>query len=250
MKLVVTILALLILTSCSISGFRENFISKNADEESSCIQQSDDNLSESDSEHSQQQAEAKFSKDDWRLILVNAENPLPKDFKVNLVRVQGYPVDERIKEPLENMINGAKNDGVDLLVCYGYRTYEQSKALFEKQVNFQLSKGLKYDDAVSEASRWVAPPGTSEHHTALALDIVTPSYQLLEHDFKNTAAAQWMKENAHKYGFILRYPEDKQDITGITFEPWHYRFVGKEAAEYIYKNNLCLEEFLKGENVR
>ena len=194
------------------------------------------------------EAPAKQS-EDWRLILVNPWNYIPDDFTVELDYVDGYPVDKRIKEPLINMIEGAKQDGVDLLVCYGYRTKEQSQQLFEKQINRQIASGLSYDDAVEEAKKWVAPPGTSEHHTGLALDIVTPAYQMLTYEFANTDAAVWMRENAHRYGFILRYPEDKEEITGITFEPWHYRYVGPEAAGYIYENGLCLEEFLKGDNV-
>lgn len=234
MKLVALIFALLSLASCSFDFKKDETLEKE----------------EEVSSGSSYQQQAQFSKDDWRLILVNAENPIPDDFTVEFDSVQGYKVDKRIKEPLENMINAAKSEGIDLLICYGYRTYEQSKALFEKQINYQLSRGLAYEEAVREAAKWVAPPGTSEHHTALAVDIVTPSNQVLDHEFKNTDAACWMKDNAYKYGFILRYPEDKQEITGITFEPWHYRFVGNEAAEYMYQNDICLEEFLKGENVR
>ncbi len=192
---------------------------------------------------------AQFSKDDWELILVNSKNPLPENFKVELDSVQGYKVDKRIKGALSDMIEAAKKDNVELTICYGYRTYEQSALLFKKQINYQLSKGMSYESAVEQAAKWVAPPGSSEHHTGLAVDIVTPSYQLLEHEFQNTEAGHWLKKNAYKYGFILRYPIDKQSITGITFEPWHYRFVGKDAAKYMHQKNLCLEEFLEGENV-
>ena len=98
---------------------------------------------------------------------------------------------------------------------------------------------------MTEAGKWVAVPGTSEHQTGLALDIISSSYQVLDRDQENTAEQRWLMENSYKYGFILRYPSDKSEITGINYEPWHYRYVGKEAAKEIYEKGLCLEEYLE-----
>lgn len=182
---------------------------------------------------------------DWRLVLVNFEHPIPDDWSVDLTMTRyGYEVDSRITEDVDALISAAANDGVSLIICYGYRTLEQSQQLFDKQLKKQLSYGLSQEAAYLEAKRWVAPPGTSDHHTGLALDIVTPSHQVLNHDFANTDAGIWLKANSWKYGFVVRFPADKQDITGITYEPWHVRFVGKEHAASMYEHNKCLEEYV------
>jgi len=182
---------------------------------------------------------------DWRLMLVNPDNVLPEGWSTDLSMTKyGYEVDSRIVEDVTSLIEGAASDGVKLIICYGYRTLEQSQQLFEKQLKKQLSYGLSEEAALAEAKRWVAPPGTSDHHTGLALDIVTPEHQVLNHAFFNTPAGQWMAEHSWEYGFVVRFPEDKQDITGITYEPWHLRFVGKEHAAEMHKNNECLEEYV------
>lgn len=183
--------------------------------------------------------------DDWRLVLVNFEHPVSEDWSVDLTMTRyGYEVDTRITGAVDELITAAANDGVSLIICYGYRTLEQSRQLFEKQINKQLSLGLSQEQAVIEARRWVAPPGTSEHHTGLALDIVTPSHQVLNHAFADTDAGRWMADHGWEYGFVVRFPKDKQDITGITYEPWHLRYVGKEHAASMHQNNECLEEYV------
>lgn len=183
----------------------------------------------------------------FSLILVNKKNPLPQNFSVNLKNINPsnkHKVDERIYDDLKNMLDASKKENIDLLISSSYRTKEESDVLHKRQVNYYLSLGYNKEEAVKEASSWVAPPGTSEHHTGLALDIVTPKYQNLDHGYANTDAAKWLKDNAYKYGFILRYPKGKEDITEITFEPWHYRYVGIEHAKKIYESNVCLEEYL------
>lgn len=183
--------------------------------------------------------------DGWRLALVNLEHPIPDDWSVKLAMTRyGYEVDERITDAVDELVTAAANDGVSLIVCYGYRTVEQSRQLFEKQINKQLALGLSQEEAAIEARRWVAPPGTSEHHTGLALDIVTPSHQVLNHAFADTDAGIWMAAHGWEHGFVIRYPKDKQDITGITYEPWHMRYVGKEHAAAMHAHNECLEEYV------
>ncbi|MGL5973144.1 MAG: M15 family metallopeptidase, partial [Oscillospiraceae bacterium] len=137
-----------------------------------------------------------------------------------------------------------KKDGVSLQIISGYRTKERSETLFKNKVNSYLKDGYIEAAAQVEASKWVAPPGSSEHHTGLALDIVTPKYTTLNAGFANTDAAQWLYDNSYKYGFILRYPKGKEEITEINFEPWHYRYVGKGHAYEIKVNKLTLEEYL------
>ena len=198
------------------------------------------------SEEASSQSAPELEPGDWRLLLVNPQNPIAEDFAVELApTLLGYQVDARIVKPFEQMVSAAQLDGIELMPCYGYRTFEQSAQLFEKQINRQMAAGLTREQAELEAKRWVAPPGYSEHHTGLALDIVTPSNQVLTAAFAETDAAKWMAQNAHRFGFILRYPQDKQEITGIVFEPWHFRYVGEEHAAAIFESGLCLEEYLK-----
>lgn len=196
----------------------------------------------SSSSSSQSQSTA-ATPDEWNLIVVNAKHPLPDSFTVSLVNIGAYRVDSRIEEPLQRMLDAAAADGVDLMLASAYRSKETSAQLYANQVEKWKAAGYSDADAQREAARWVAPPGTSEHHTGLAVDIVTPTHQTMNHAFADTAAAKWMKANCAKFGFILRYPEDKQDVTGITFEPWHFRYVGEKDAKKIMDAGLCLEEY-------
>lgn len=180
---------------------------------------------------------------DWNLILVNLENPLPSNFEIKTANIGNRAMDERIVDIVKQMIADAKADGVDLLICSSYRSVERQKTLFNEQIQGFINQGYNEEDARTEAAKWVAIPGTSEHHTGLALDIVTPTYQMLDFGFEKTDAFNWLYNNCTEYGFILRYPKDKSDITKIVYEPWHYRYVGVEAAKYIHANNLCLEEY-------
>ncbi len=184
------------------------------------------------------------------LILVNPDNYIPDDYTVELVTVQGkYQLDEKAAQSAKDLIAAAKEAGFDMQICSAYRTIEKSAELYQRKVQQYLDAGYIQSIAEVEAAKWVAPPGTSEHHTGLAMDIVSSDYwgyySDLEHDYENFDSFKWIYEHCAEYGFILRYPKDKQDITGITYEPWHYRYVGVEAAEYIMENGLCLEEYLE-----
>ncbi len=183
---------------------------------------------------------------DWKLILVNKQNPVPKDYEMELVSVNGrMQVDKRIAKPLAQMLEAAKKDGVSLMICSAYRSFDRQTSLFETKIRRLMNSGMTYLEAYAEASYSVTVPGTSEHELGLALDIVTPSYTSLNEGFQNTEAGKWLKVHASEYGFILRYPKGKEYITGITYEPWHFRYVGEQAAEEIMKKGLSLEEYLK-----
>jgi D-alanyl-D-alanine carboxypeptidase len=181
----------------------------------------------------------------WSLILVNGTHLLPEDFAIETEVVQGkYEMDKRAAEYAKQMIEAAKSDGIDLLLCSAYRSVETQERLYNKQIEQQKNNGLSEEEAIAVAGTIVAKPGTSEHHTGLALDIVTPEYQNLNSGYAKTDAFKWLNEHAQEYGFILRYPEDKQDITKIIYEPWHYRYVGTEYSVEIKEKGICLEEFL------
>lgn len=181
----------------------------------------------------------------WSLILVNQSHLLPDNFSIETEKVQGkYEMDERAAEFAKQMIAAAKTDGVDLLLCSAYRSLEKQQQLYNDQIQKQKDTGLDEQEAIAVAGTIVAKPGTSEHHTGLALDIVTPEYQNLNSGYAKTDASKWLVAHAHEYGFILHFPEDKQDITKIIYEPWHYRYVGTEYSYEIKEKGLCFEEFL------
>ncbi len=196
---------------------------------------------------SEPEAPSVSAKDDPLLVLANVDNPLPEDFEVGeLEQVQGnYYLDARAASYARQMIDAAKNDGITLQLCSAYRARDLQQTLFDNKYNEYISNGWTSDDAYAKTATIIAIPGTSEHQTGLCMDVVTPSYQVLDAGYADTDAAKWLAENAYEYGFILRYPKDKQDITKIIFEPWHYRFVGIENAKLIKDSGLCLEEYLE-----
>lgn len=189
---------------------------------------------------------------DWNLILVNKDNVIPEDYKVEVIKVEEkWNVDTRIKESLEQMLSAARKEGLDPVICSAYRSTEYQTTLFNRKVREYKRKGLSQENAEQQASYWVTNPRTSEHEIGLALDIVERKYQVLDERQENTAVQKWLMEHCYEHGFILRYPTDKKDITKINYEPWHYRYVGVKDAMFIKEHGFCLEEyieFLKGYN--
>ena len=181
----------------------------------------------------------------WYLTLVNSENPIDDNFQITLTRLRNkQAIDARCYPELQAMMDDCRAVGLSPIICSSYRTYDKQEELFEQQVQEFINQGYGKLDAQRKAAGAVARPGTSEHELGLAIDIVDESNQRLNQYQENTAVQRWLMQNSWRYGFILRYPSDKTDITGIQYEPWHYRFVGKEAAKEIYENNWTLEEYL------
>lgn len=184
--------------------------------------------------------------DSWKLLLVSQASPLSRDFTVELAKTQGgYRIDRRAVEDTQRMLAAASRDGVTLQICSGFRNIKEQTELFDEKVAQYRAAGMSEADAAARAARLVARPGESEHHIGLALDIVVPDYQVLDEGFAQTAASSWLQDHSFEYGYILRYAKEKQDITGIDFEPWHYRYVGAEHAAKIQAGGLCLEEYLE-----
>ncbi len=186
---------------------------------------------------------------DWRLILVNKTSRLEKELDIELADIGGFKVDTRIKSDLERMLKDAAAEGIRLSLVSTYRPFSRSATLYDNKVGEYIAAGYTRVEAEKEAAMWVAPPGTSEHATGLAADIVSGDYytklsELLP-EFADFKEAKWMKENCAEYGFILRYPKDKEDITGVYFEPWHFRYVGAEHARIIMEQGITLEEYLQ-----
>ena len=180
--------------------------------------------------------------DDWKLILVNAGHPLPEDYSITLKELRNDQwVDERIYPELQQMFDDARAEGIYPLINESYRTAERQQEILDGYIESYQANGLSEEEAVAQAMEIAASPGTSEHQLGLAVDIIS------ETDEDDTPTWQWLEANCSRYGFILRYPEDKTEITGISYEPWHFRYVGKEAAEEIMERGITLEEYLEGE---
>lgn len=188
-----------------------------------------------------------IDKDSWNLMLVNPWNSLEKDYTIQVSTLtNGLEVDHRCYADLQAMLKACKADGFSPIVCSAYRSWEGQEGLYQDKVDSFLSQGYSQSEAEEEAGKVVAAPGTSEHQLGLAVDIVDENYQILDEAQEKTDVQKWLLEHCWEYGFILRYPNDKRDATGIIYEPWHYRYVGKEHAAEIRKQGVCLEEYLKG----
>ena len=182
---------------------------------------------------------------DWQLLLVNPWNKLPEDYTVELKKLpNGLQVDARIYDDLTAMLSDCRKAGLRPLVCSAYRSSETQTRLYSNKIARLRAAGYSKEAAIREAGRWVAVPGTSEHQTGLALDLVSARYTNLDQKQAETAEQKWLMEHCWEYGFILRYPSDKSAVTGIGYEPWHYRYVGRETSKAIQDSGLCLEEYL------
>lgn len=176
----------------------------------------------------------------WKYVVVNKWNEIPNNYSVNLVELSnGESVDSRIYDSLQEMFDDARKDGLYPTVVSGYRTYNKQKEIMDDKVQEYIDQGYSSSKSKKLAEKVVAQPGTSEHELGIAVDINNSG------DSDNTEIYEWLAENAYKYGFIMRYPEDKEDLTGISYEPWHYRYVGVDAAKTIYEKGICLEEYVE-----
>ena len=184
--------------------------------------------------------------DDWQIRLVNRDNPLPDDFTVELENLDASrKFDKRAIEPLKQMICDMRDQGIKNIWAQStYRSIEYQKGLYEKSINKYLKQGKSQEEAQKLTDEYINRPGTSEHHLGLAVD-----FNNVDEGFENTKAYKWLLENASDYGFILRYPKEKENITGIEYEPWHWRYVGLEHAKKMKEQNLCLEEYVLGSSL-
>jgi D-alanyl-D-alanine carboxypeptidase len=194
----------------------------------------------------------KVASDDWSLVLVG---PLHKGKEIDtdsLAKLSnGYMVDKRIVSNYENLKTAAEKAGHPLVMISAFRSISSQKSVFNQNVDMLMSQGQSNKQAIETTKRTMTEPGYSEHHTGLAVDVVDRQWynsytdSVLDHKFGETDGGKWLQEHAREYGFIIRYPEGKYDITKIDYEPWHLRYVGVEVATYIEEHKLTLEEFLE-----
>lgn len=182
--------------------------------------------------------------ENWNMLLVNRDYILPDDFEVELAPCitsdpDSLKLDYRVAPHYNEMYLAALEDGIELVPVSGYRSVERQKNNFERKINTYMDQGYARTEATQMAATIILPPGTSEHNAGLAMDICS-----LEQNFEETEEFRWLSIHAADYGFILRYPEDKQDITKIIYEPWHWRYVGVEVAKEMQATGECFEEYL------
>ena len=182
---------------------------------------------------------------DWRLLLVNEWHPIPDNFTLETVTLlNGMEIDVRAADDLDAMIDDCFAAGYAPELGSAYRSTDYQQQLLDELINTYINDGYSEEEARSKASESIATPGTSEHECGLAVDITDMEYQELDEAQADTGTQQWLIEHSWEYGFILRYPADKTSITGKIYEPWHYRYVGREYAREMHEKGLCLEEYV------
>lgn len=192
-----------------------------------------------------------FASRGQRILLINPWNTVPEDYQPDLVSLpgkygySGTKVDRSCYDALIEMLDDCKEQCGAALVVSGYRSFEQQTILFSRKVDRLVESGVSREEARTKAATVVAYPGTSEHQLGLAMDIVDSALQVLEKEQEDMPVQKWLMEHSWKYGFVLRYPNDKTEVTGIIYEPWHYRYVGKEIAEELHAADITLEEYLQ-----
>lgn len=244
---VVIVARKVIINNGQATNFETEEISNNDDSEQS--QNTTNSTNETGTENSSNTVTASNNLsllDDWQIRLVNRENPLPDDFTVELENLDASrKFDKRAIEPLKQMICDMRDRGIKNIWAQStYRSIEYQKGLYEKSINKYLKQGKSQEEAQKLTDEYINKPGTSEHHLGLAVD-----FNNVDEGFENTKAYEWLLENASNYGFVLRYPKEKEDITGIEYEPWHWRYVGPEHAKKMKEQNLCLEEYVLGSSL-
>ena len=178
----------------------------------------------------------------WETMLINKNYCLPEGYSVDLAEAlkgTGYRLDSRVAPHYQKMYDAAAEDGIYLTPVSGYRSVDKQKTNFSRKINYYMDLGYDKVEATKKASMIIFLPGASEHNAGLAMDIIS-----LDTDFDQTKAFRWLSKNASDYGFIMRYPKDKTDITGATYEPWHWRYVGVDVANAMKSSGQCLEEYL------
>ena len=175
------------------------------------------------------------------LVLVNYQVPLPENWQVTPNFIGEETVDIRIYNDLNAMFLAAQEDNITLWVASGYRSVEDQERILNREIQLHMTNnGMTEEEAREYSLRTINPPGHSEHHTGLAVDLND-----VDDGFEETEAYQWLKDHAAEYGFVQRYRDEKVEYTGIDNESWHYRYVGKEHAQEMERLDMCLEEYVQ-----
>ena len=221
---------------------KEESIETSSNDDSTQVSNGDQPIEKPIENPVQEQPEEKKEITDWRLTLANYENILPDDFKVEVEEIADDRMfDARAIDDLKKMINSMGKDGIsNVWVQSAYRSVERQKELYDNSVQKYLKQGKTQDEAEKLTEEYINKPGSSDHNLGLAVD-----FNYVDNKFEDLDGFKWLKENAEDYGFILRYPKDKEEITKIAYESWHWRYVGQEHAKKMNELNMCLEEYIE-----
>lgn len=195
----------------------------------------------------EKEAKKIYKKNEKYLLLVNKDNRVPDDYNSKLIDVcEGrLQASEWLYEDLREMLKDADENGHTFFIASAYRSSERQQNLVDEDVEVFMNQGMKREAALEETLKETMPSGYSEHQTGLALDILASDNLNMDRTQETAEGNKWLQEKCMNYGFILRYPDEKEMITKISYEPWHFRYVGREAAQFISENNLTLEEFVQ-----
>lgn len=263
--------SLLLLTGCTLIENETNEVQESINQSDSHSQDSEsdtessekeesteiESMSEEEKEHQNliETLPADADIEDWNLILVNNWNPLPDDFEPDLVEVEAEKsIDRRIVDAYDSWMTAAETAGHQLYFASGYRSVERQQNNYNRSINQYIKEGYSKEEAIEKTEEYIAIPKSSEHHTGLAIDIVDQQWIAegngLTPDYDTQESQQWLVDTMAEYGFILRYPEDTKELTDINYESWHFRYVGKENAQFIVEHNLVLEKYIELLNER
>ena len=239
---VVIFLLLIILIVKNIKG--DKSVETSSNDENTRISTANETTAKQVQQEDIEQPQPKPKKEitEWNLRLANSENILPEDFEVEVVEfADDRQFDARAIKYLKQMINAMGQDGIsNVWVQSAYRSVERQKELYDNSVQKYLKQGKTQEEAEKLTDEYINKPGASDHNLGLAVD-----FNYVDNKFDDLEAFKWLKENAEDYGFILRYPKDKEDITKISYESWHWRYVGEEHAKKMNELNMCLEEYIE-----
>lgn len=239
--LIATILIISLLVSGIASLFKKDNKEKTTTEKTTI---STENITSEEIPDIRSEAQAIYDKNKNLLILVNETNPLNKGYTFTHHTLNcGLDVDERMYNDMLSMLSDLNKADLHYTIVSAYRSYEEQSQLIEDRVYELTSEGMSEDEAYAEVYKTIQKPGTSEHETGLCFDVASEGTYILDESVATQQTVKWLNDNCYMYGFILRYPKGKENITGIAYEPWHFRYVGREAALFLHNNDLTLEEF-------
>lgn len=245
------ITSLFLLGACSETGSQLEESPADEVEEEQVENQQDEEVEEPSEEEKMVQSLPESAElEDWNLVLVNPWEALPEDFEPQLVQTDNdQQIDQRIEAAWNNWKEAALDAGHRLFLASGHRTVERQKNNFDNQLQAYLNEGLPEEEARERTMEYLTEPGHSEHHTGLALDIVDEEWIIagngLEPEYDTQESQQWLVDTMADFGFVLRYPEGKEEVTGIQYESWHFRYVGEENAQFMVEHQLTLEEYIE-----
>jgi D-alanyl-D-alanine carboxypeptidase len=182
-----------------------------------------------------------------KILLIDKDNPIPAGYKPVLEEVEhGYYMEKNAARCMKKLLEAARKDGITIEVFSAYRTYDYQQKLFDDDVQWNMSEGLSYEEAYKKTASSIALPGRSEHNAGLAADLKGDDWDCDNwYNFEKTSTFKWLEKNAPRFGFIIRYPKDKTQITNFIYEPWHFRYVGCPHAEIITRKGITLKEYLE-----